>query len=276
VAVALFAVMFSLGLTFTMRELREAWRTPGPLGRGLFAVLVAVPVLALGVVRAFDLPRLTEIGIVLMAISPGAPIALRRSLGAGGHHAFAPSLQIVVVVLAVASMPLSIAFLNHLYSGHANVDPRDVARQVFVAQLFPIGLGMAIRQGAPALTARIASLAGKLAAGLLVLAVVVVLLSLWDATARAGAQALGAIATVTVGALAIGHTLGGGDPAVRTALAFSCAARNPGLALLVATQNNAPPAVSGTILAYLLVSVLTIVPYEVWRRRVARRSPSGT
>jgi BASS family bile acid:Na+ symporter len=276
VAVALFAVMFSLGLTFTMRELREAWRTPGPLGRGLFAVLVAVPVLALGVVRAFDLPRLTEIGIVLMAISPGAPIALRRSLGAGGHHAFAPSLQIVVVVLAVASMPLSIAFLNHLYSGHANVDPRDVARQVFVAQLFPIGLGMAIRQGAPAFTARIASLAGKLAAGLLVLAVVVVLLSLWDATARAGVQALGAIATVTVGALAIGHTLGGGDPAVRTALAFSCAARNPGLALLVATQNNAPPAVSGTILAYLLVSVLTIVPYEVWRRRVARRSPSGT
>lgn len=85
VAVALFAVMFSLGLTFTLRELHGAWRTPGPLARGLFAVLVAVPLLALGVVRVFDLPRLTGIGIVLMAISPGG------RAGAGGHRDGTPA-----------------------------------------------------------------------------------------------------------------------------------------------------------------------------------------
>ena len=77
--------------------------------RALFSVLVAVPVLALAMTRAFDLSRAAEIGIVLMAISPGAPVALRRSAAAGAHAAFAPGLQICVALLAVVSMPLWIA-----------------------------------------------------------------------------------------------------------------------------------------------------------------------
>ena len=61
-----------------------------------------------------------------MAISPGAPVALRRSLGAGGHRSFAPALQIAVALLAVVSMPLSIAALDEYYGGQATVDPRHL------------------------------------------------------------------------------------------------------------------------------------------------------
>lgn len=272
VAATVFLVMFSLGLAFTVRELREAWRTPGPLARGVFAVVVAVPLLALAVVRVFELPRMVEIGIVLMAISPGAPVALRRSLGAGGHQAFAPSLQLVVVTLAVVTMPVSLALLNRLYGGHASLDPLAVVRQVTLAQLAPIALGMAVRQGAPKVAASIQPIVAKLSALLLMAAIVAVLLAVWQPTLQSGGRALAAIAVVTVGALAVGHVMGGAEPAVRTAVAFSCAARNPGLALMVATQNAAPPQVSATIVAYLLVSVLTIVPYEVWRRRAAKRA----
>jgi BASS family bile acid:Na+ symporter len=272
VAATVFLVMFNLGLAFTVRDLREAWRTPGPLARGLLAVVVAVPLVALAVVRLFELPRLTEIGIVLMAISPGAPVALRRSLQAGGHQAFAPSLQLVVVSLAVVTLPLSLALLNRLYGGHAALDPLAVARQVTVAQLAPIALGMALRRSLPGAADRIAPVAAKLAGLLLVAAIAAVLATAGPSTLHAGGRPLLAIAAVTIGALAVGHAMGGADPTVRTALAFSCAARNPGLALLVATQNNAPPAVIASILAYLLVSVLTIVPYELWRRRVAPRA----
>ena len=91
--------------------------------KGLFSVLVAVPALAWLVARTLDLPRPAEVGIVLMAISPGAPIALRRSLGAGGHRSFAPALQIAVVVLAVVSMPLWIAAFDEYYGGSATVAP---------------------------------------------------------------------------------------------------------------------------------------------------------
>ncbi len=272
VAVTLFAVMFNVGIGISPGELRWVWRRPGPMLRGLFAVLVAVPVVALGLVRLFELPRFVEVGIVLMAISPGAPVALRRSLGAGGHHAFAPSLQISVVVLAVVSMPLSIAALNHLYSGHASISPWAVAKQVFVAQLLPLGLGMAMRQFKAATADAIDPKLRRAASALLLATVALVLINLWGPTVGAGVRVLAAIALTTVAALAVGHLLGGPEPSMRTAVAISSAARNPGLALLVATQNNAPPAVVATILAYLMVSVFTIGPYIALRRRVGQRA----
>jgi BASS family bile acid:Na+ symporter len=76
-----------------------------------------------------------------------------------------------------------------------------------------------------------------------------------------------AVAVVTVLALAAGHALGGPEPGTRTAVAVCSAARNPGLALLVATFNDAPPTVVATVLTYLVVSALTAIGYVAWRRR---------
>ena len=63
-------------------------------------IALASTAIAWIIARALDLPRAVEIGIMLMAISPGAPVALRRSLDAGGHRSFAPALQIAVAILA--------------------------------------------------------------------------------------------------------------------------------------------------------------------------------
>jgi BASS family bile acid:Na+ symporter len=271
VAGTVFAVMFTVGLSIVLGELKWIWQRPAPMVRGLFAVLIAVPALALVISRALELPRFSEIGLVLMAIAPGAPVALRRSLEAGGHRAFAPSLQIGVAVLAVISMPLSIAALNHLYGGHASISPWDVARQVCVAQLLPLGLGMAVRKiGAP-LAARIEPRLRRISMILLIAALVLVLIDAWGTLVNAGPRVLAAIVLAFGAALAVGHWLGGPEPAMRTAVAISSAARNPGLALLVATVNHAPPEVTVVILAYLVVAVFGIVPYIAWRRRVERR-----
>jgi BASS family bile acid:Na+ symporter len=274
--VTVFTVMSSIGLSIAPGELRWIWQRPGTMVRGLFSVLIAVPALALAVTRLLELPRLAAIGVVLMSISPGAPVALRRSLGAGGHRAFAPSLQISVALLAVVSMPLSIAALNHVYAGHASVAPLDVARQVFMAQLLPLGLGMVLRQTAPTLAARLEPRLARIGNALLVATVVLVLVNAWEGTITAGFRVMTAVALITGGALAVGHLLGGPEPATRTAVAITSAARNPGLALLVATVNAALPTVNAAILAYLVVSVLAIVPYVAWRSRVgARASRAG-
>ena len=77
-----------------------------------------------------------------------------------------------------------------------------------------------------------------------------------------------AIAIVTLTALAAltGHALGGPHHATRTAVGICAAARNPGLALLVATLNSAPTGVVATVFAYLVISALTLVPYVVFSR----------
>jgi BASS family bile acid:Na+ symporter len=272
IAVTVFTVMFGIGLGVAPGELRQLWRSPAPMLRGLFSVLVAVPALALIITRAFDLPRATQIGIVLMAIAPGAPVALRRSLVAGAHAAFAPGLQISVALLAVVSMPLSIAALNEVYAGQARIDPRDVMRQVFIAQLLPLGLGIALRHLGAAAAARIEPAVRRAGTVLLVTAVVLVVAELWRPLYEAGAATIVAMLLTTAAALAAGHLLGGPAPATRTAVAITSAARNPGLALLVATVNAAQPAIIATVLAYVLVSLLAISPYAAWRHRAARRA----
>jgi BASS family bile acid:Na+ symporter len=170
-------------------------------------------------------------------------------------------------------MPLSIAALNHVYAGHASVAPWDVARQVFVAQLLPLGLGMALRQAAAPFAARLEPRLARIGNALLVATVAIVLLDGWEGTVTAGFRVLSAVALITGAALAISHLLGGPEPATRTAVAITSAARNPGLALLVGAVNAAPPAINAAILAYLVVSVLAIVPYVAWRSRVGARTP---
>lgn len=262
-----FTVMFSIGLGVSFGEFRWIWRRPGLMLKALFAVLVAVPAIAILVARVLDLHRLAEVGLVLMAVSPGAPVALRKSLKSGGHHAFAPGLQIAVAVLAVVSMPLSIAGLNEYYGGRAAIDPWPLAKQVCVAQLLPLGLGMLVRHfaasGAAWLEAKLSPVGTALLLALAVLAIV----EMFPLVLLAGTKVGIAIVLVTVGALALGQLLGGPDPGTRTAVAITSAARNPGLALLVASLNNMPSPVYAVIVAYLLVSAFTVIPYMVWRRR---------
>ena len=272
IAVTVFTVMFGIGLGVAPGELARVWRSPGLMVRGLFAVLVAVPALAVAVCQAFDLSRATEIGIVLMAVSPGAPVALRRSLAAGAHAVFAPGLQISVALLAVVSMPLWIAALNEFYAGKAQIDPRDVMRQVFIAQLLPLGAGLALRQFGATLAARIEPAVRRAGTVLLLIAVVLVIAELWRPLYEAGVATIAAMVLTTAAALAVGHLLGGPAAATRTAVAVTSAARNPGLALLVATVNAAQPAIIATVLAYVLVSLLAITPYVAWRHRAARRA----
>ena len=266
-AATVFTVMFDLGLAIVPGEFRWVAERPGLLAKGLFSVLVAVPAVAWLVARAFDLPRAAEIGIMLMAISPGAPVALRRSLGAGGHRSFAPALQIAVAALAVVSMPLSVAAFNEYYAGRAEVSPEPLARQVFIAQLLPLSLGMLARHFFATQAERAEPKLRRVGGTLLVVLLILALIDIWEVVLGAGLRVTLAIVTVTVLALAVGHLIGGPEPATRTATAISSAARNPGLALLVATLNRAPPAITATVLAYLVIAALTLIPYVAWRRR---------
>jgi BASS family bile acid:Na+ symporter len=271
VAIAtLWVVMFDLGLAIVVGEFRWVVHRPALVVKALFSVLICVPCIVWIVARVFELPRAVEIGMMLMAIAPGAPVALRRSLGAGGHRSFAPALQIALAISAIVSMPLWIVVLNQYYAGEAIVDPPAIARQVFVAQLLPLGLGMALRKWGSSLAMRIEPRLNRLGTALLILLLVLALLDIWQTVFGAGVRVGAAVVLATVLALAAGHLLGGPEPATRTSTAISSAARNAGLALLVAALNNAAPAIVATVLAYFVLSAFAIIPYVFWRRRAGQ------
>lgn len=271
-AVTVCSVMFGIGLGIAPRELLSVWQRPGLILRALFAVLVAVPAVAWAVCLALDLPRAVAVGVMLMAIAPGAPLALQRSLGAGGHRAFAPGLQISVALLAVVSMPLSVAVINHVYGTHGSLSPLQLMKQVVTVQLLPLGLGVATGRLLPRAAEWLRPRLERLGKLLLVLLVAYVAFTFRDDLARAATGMVLAMAMTTAGALGLGHVLGGPDPGTRTAVAVVSAARNPGLALLTATLNAAPAAVTAVLPVYIFVSAITMLPYILWRARRRHRS----
>jgi predicted Na+-dependent transporter len=164
-------------------------------------------------------------------------------------------------------MPLWIAALDEVYGARVTVEPLEVMRQVFVAQLVPLGLGVACKGFLSVVAARIEPWVARAGTVLLVLTLVLGVGSLGEATLRAGPWGLVACAATTVAALAAGYLFGGPARETRSAVAIIAAARNPGLALLVASANNAEPRVIATILAYLVVSIILISAYMLWRKR---------
>lgn len=131
--------MFSLGLTLGREHLAAARTRRVVLSVVVFAVIVPIPVLAVLVVKIFNPPLPVAIGILLMAISPGAPVAMRRALDAGGEHHFAPALHLASVLFAVVSVPVSVMAIDKIIGIDFIASPLDIGRQVFFAQLLALG-----------------------------------------------------------------------------------------------------------------------------------------
>lgn len=267
---AVVSLVFSQGLKGEFRQLLSSLRRPGLLFRSAVTVLVLVPAAALLVGLGTGLERRAVAGIVLMGVSPAAPLVLWRAGQAGGDESFASSLDVVLAILAVASVPLSLALLSLLFpASHVAVSPWAVAGQVSRVQLVPLAAGMGVRAIRPGLAAKLARPLARLAVVLLVLFVVVAVAVERRELVRIGSAAYAAMAVTVAVSIVLGHLLGGPASQNRTVLAVASALRNPGLALLVVQLNFRGQGVGQVVLAYALVTLVFLGTYGAWRKRVS-------
>ena len=185
------------------------------LAAALAIALGVVPALSLVVCRSYDLHSAELVGLVLMGISPGAPMALRKSRQSGGDGDFSLVLQIAVAVLAIATVPIWILIIRLLYGHPAGLSVLVLAKQIFLAQLLPLALGFLINLLLPTLAKRLIRPLLWLS-GLLMLAIVILLIAtFWRQFASLSAWVLAASATLTMGALLLAHLFCGPSPAIR-------------------------------------------------------------
>ena len=262
-------VMFALGLMLGREQIAAAMQRRVVLAAVIFAVIVPVPALAVIAVKVFGLTGAVAAGIVLMAVSPGAPVALRRALDAGGDRGFAPALHLAIVALAVVTVPLSVAILDWIFAKDFVVTPLHIGQQVFLAQLLPMALGALLRAYAPTLASKIEGRLVRTGNILLALMGLMVLVDLPALIAAVGYVPMIAGFGMTACALAIGAAVAWRDPAVRPAAAIAAAMRNPGLALVIATVNRAPPEVTAAVIGYAIGLGVTVIAFLQWRKRVA-------
>jgi BASS family bile acid:Na+ symporter len=269
-AVTVFTVMLSLGLLLERSQIASALKRRAVLAAVLFAVVVPVPILAVVMVKLSGLRGAVAAGIILMSISPGAPVALRRAIQAGGGPQFAPTLHLAIVMVAVVTVPISVMIMSWIFSVRFAISPLDVARQVFFAQLLPLGIGAALRAWRPVaagwLEPRLAAISNLMLLALVVLCLV----ALGPRLVAVGWAPVVAGVGLTLCALFAGTMLAGHDASLRPAAAVAAAMRNPGLALLIATRNAAPPDVTAAVFGYALGLTAVIFGFLGWRKRSNR------
>jgi len=265
-----FLTMLSLGLLLGREQIEAALRRRALLGALLFGTVIPVPLIAVLAVKLLGITGAAAAGIVLMAISPGAPVAMRRAIEAGGHSAFAPALHLAIVLFAVLTVPASVAVLDYVFDKDFSVSPLDVGRQVFFAQLLPLSIGAALRVLRPGIAARIDRPLAALSNLLLLGAAAALTIVLWPLLVQAGWTPFVAGIALTVCALLVGAALAWRDAAVRPAGAVATAMRNPGLALIVAAANKLPAMVVAAVFGYALGAVFVVTAFVAWQSRRAR------
>lgn len=270
---AVVVLIFAIGLGSTLADLLYLWRRPALLARSLFAMVVLVPAVAVLLVSLLPLTAGVKAALLVLAVSAGAPLLPRKlgAVGGGGGYVF--SLVVTSSLLAIVLVPAWIGLVGRHLGVETELDPVVVAGVIAKSFLLPLALGFCLRIAIPTRADRWADRLMAAAGVVLSVAALTLLVLHWDIFTGVHWQGYAALGALLVAALAIGHALGGPEPADRTALAIACATRHVGLAVLVA---SAFPGPKTTVLigSYIVASAIVTIPYL--RSRKARAATRAT
>jgi bile acid:Na+ symporter, BASS family len=153
--IALAIIMFGLGLSLTVDDFRRVARSPRAVVIALFLQTLVLPVVAFGLVTAFDLDPLLAVGVMLLAASPGGTTANLFSHLFHGDVALNITLTAINSVLAAVTIPLITNFaINHFDAeGDLGLQLTKVI-QVVAIVLIPVLIGMLVRSRSEAFAGR--------------------------------------------------------------------------------------------------------------------------
>ena len=260
-------IIVAIGLDSTWRDIGYLWRRPGLLLRSVLAMYVLVPFVTVVAVALLELSPGVEAGLLVLAVSAGAPLLPRKLLKIGdGAYIF--SLVVTSSLLAIVLVPTWLAIIGAALGREIGLSVGQVAWVLTKSFLAPLVVGMLFRWRFPQLADRVGRTLMAVAGAVLTISALTLLALHLDILLQASWLGVSALAGIGVAALAIGHLLGGPLPEERTALAIACATRHLGVAVLVAASLPGPR--TAVIVAlYIVTSALVSLPYLRWRRGTA-------
>ena len=268
--------VFSLGMKQTFSDATFLLARPDKLLNALVSMYVAMPLFAVTVALAFNLPPAVKIALVALSVSPIPPILPGKALKAGGRESYAVGLLVAGSLLSIILVPLAMELLQVVFNIPLQMTARSVAGVVLSSVLLPLAAGMAVRAVAPTVAEWAVSPIAIVATVVLVAASLPILIA-------QGAQLLSLLGDGTFAALAafalvgllIGHVLGSPLLEERSVLALYSSARHPGVAVAIA-QANFPQqrvAIVAILLAVLIAGIVSL-PYLNWAKHHKGAEPT--
>ncbi|MFG1697225.1 hypothetical protein [Nonomuraea sp. NPDC049309] len=248
----LVATMLTAGTSLTVAGVAALLRRPLALVVATAVVVVAVPALAVLLVRLLELEGPIAYGVILAAAAPGGGTGVLLTYHAKGDLALGVSLQGALGVLGLAAVPawsLAAPYAGVPLTGSASFQ----VIAVLVAQVIPIGAGMWLRAGRPLWADAVQRVSRRVADVLLISSTLYILFTTADQLAGIPGSGWAIFLLLTVVCLVAYTAPGLGAAAARRAVAMTTTVRNLSLALLIAGLSADATRVSLTVLAYGLV-----------------------
>ena len=244
-------------------------RRPTLTLRAVLAMYLLFPAFVLLLVGLLQLRQ--GVGAVLLgfAVSPVLPPWAKKGTALGARGDYVVGLELLSTAVSLLVVPLMIAIGERLFGVSTSLEPKAMVGVLLATVVLPLTLGIGVARLFPLTAPKLAAVADRVGSVVLLIGAVV-LLGVHGPTMLAviGEGTVLAILVVIVFGLLLGQLLGGPDRGIRDALSSATVSRHPAIALLLATGTfpQQQTTVIGTVLIYLLASILLPIFLMRWRR----------
>lgn len=145
-------VMFGMGMTLRVEDFRNVLKAPWQVGLGVAAQFIIMPLVAYGLVKAFQLPPELAVGVILVGTCPGGTASNVIAYLAKGDVALSVSMTMTTTLLAPIVTPALTWFFADAW---VNVSFVSMMLSIAEMVLAPVLLGLALHHFAERQTARI-------------------------------------------------------------------------------------------------------------------------
>jgi BASS family bile acid:Na+ symporter len=148
IGVALFLIMFTIGLSIDIPDLIRIFKRPKKVFVGLISQLAFLPIIAFIIVQFFDLPISIKLGILILAICPGGTTSNFISYLVRVNTPLSVALTSIGSLLTLITIPLLANLFLNYYLGNGQSIPLPVLKTILnllILILIPVSIGMFLR-----------------------------------------------------------------------------------------------------------------------------------
>jgi bile acid:Na+ symporter, BASS family len=155
---ALFIVLFGMGLSLVPDDFRRVFRSPRAKLVGVACQLLLLPAVAFLLALAFRLPGELAVGLMVLAACPGGATSNVITHLARGDTALSVTLTAISSVVCVFTIPWLVGWsMAHFLGAEAAVQLPfwKTLGQLMLVTILPIVLGMSLRHAQPRIAQRL-------------------------------------------------------------------------------------------------------------------------
>ncbi|MBE0668818.1 MAG: bile acid:sodium symporter family protein [Bacteroidales bacterium] len=141
-------IMFGIGLSINLDDLKKIYHSPKPFFLGLFAQMILLPLIAFFITYFTNLPPAIKVGFIILAACPGGTTSGFVTVLFRGNVALAVTLTTINSILTLLTIPLLVNIALTVYMGrHSSFELPFLESflQIFFVTLLPAATGVFVR-----------------------------------------------------------------------------------------------------------------------------------